>query len=48
MNVLFIGDQHFKTDNIPEVELFIQKITQLAEEKKPDLILVAGDLLDTH
>jgi len=48
MKVLFIGDQHFITDNIPEVELFIQKITQLAEEKKPDLILVAGDLLDTH
>lgn len=48
IKVLFIGDQHFKTDNIPEVELFIQKITQLAEDKKPDIILVAGDLLDTH
>ena len=46
--VLFIGDQHFKTTNIPEVELFIQKITELAKEKSPDLIILAGDLLDCH
>ena len=46
--VLFIGDQHFKTTNIPEVELFIEKITELAENKKPDLIILGGDLLDCH
>ena len=46
--VLFIGDQHFKTTNIPEVELFIEKITELAKEKSPDLIILAGDLLDCH
>lgn len=46
--VLFIGDQHFKTTNIPEVELFITKITELAEKKKPDLIILGGDLLDCH
>lgn len=46
--ILFIGDQHFKTTNIPEVELFIKKITELAEEKKPDLIVLGGDLLDCH
>ena len=45
---LFIGDQHFKTTNIPEVELFIKKITELAEEKKPDIIVLGGDLLDCH
>lgn len=46
--VLFIGDQHFKIDNITEVDLFVEKITKLAEEKKPDLIILAGDLLDSH
>ena len=46
--ILFIGDQHFQTNNIPEVELFIEKITNLALEKKPDLIIAGGDLLDTH
>lgn len=46
--VLFIGDQHFKTTNIPEVELFIEKITNLAKEKSPDIIVLAGDLLDCH
>lgn len=46
--VLFIGDPHFQVSNIPEVELFIEKMTRLAEEKKPDLIVIAGDLLHTH
>jgi DNA repair exonuclease SbcCD nuclease subunit len=46
--ILFIGDPHFQTSNIPEVELFIEKITKLAEEKQPDLICIGGDLLHTH
>ena len=48
VNVMFIGDQHFRVDNIIEVELFITKVTELAIEKKPDFIVLAGDLLDTH
>ena len=32
--VLFIGDPHFQITNIPEVDLFIKKITELAEERK--------------
>lgn len=48
VTVLFIGDPHFMISNIPEVELFIQKMTDLALEKKPDLIIIAGDLLHTH
>ena len=47
-NVLFIGDPHIMVSNIPEVELFIERITILANEKKPDLIIIAGDLLHTH
>lgn len=46
--VLFIGDPHFMVSNIPEVDLFIEKMTELALEKKPDLIICAGDLLHTH
>jgi DNA repair exonuclease SbcCD nuclease subunit len=46
--VLFIGDPHFQISNIPEVELFIERMTELALSKKPDLIICAGDLLHTH
>ena len=48
VKVLFIGDPHFKIDNIPEVEVFINKVTELTENKKPDFIVIAGDLLHTH
>lgn len=48
MSILFIGDPHFQVNNIQEVEIFIKKITKLAEEQKPDLIIIAGDLLHTH
>jgi len=48
LSVLAIGDPHFKIENIPEVELFIDRIEKLAKEKKPDLIICLGDLLHTH
>ena len=47
-SIIAIGDQHFKITNIPDVELFINKITSIVEEKKPDIIVLLGDLLDTH
>jgi len=46
--ILFIGDPHFMTTNIPEVELFSERVKLLAREQKPDLIIVGGDLLHTH
>lgn len=46
--VLFIGDPHFQVSNIPEVDLFLERIINLATEKQPDLIVVAGDVLHTH
>ena len=46
--VLFIGDPHFQIGNIPEVELFIERIEALAKEKQPDIICIGGDLLHTH
>lgn len=48
VTVLFVGDPHFMVTNIPEVELFIERMTELALEKKPNLIIIAGDLLHTH
>ena len=48
LNILIIGDTHFKIDNLSEVDLFIEKITELANEKKPDLIVILGDQLDQH
>lgn len=47
-NILFIGDPHFQITNIPEVDLFIEKITVYAQEHKPQLICIAGDVLHTH
>ena len=43
-----IGDQHFKVNNIEEVDIFIFKLIELVEEKKPDFVVLLGDLLDTH
>ena len=46
--MLAIGDPHFMVTNIPEVELFIERMVKLALEKKPDLIIILGDVLHTH
>ena len=45
---LVIGDEHFMVSNIPEVEMFIERIENLAKEKQPDFIVSLGDLLHTH
>lgn len=46
--ILAIGDVHFKVGNIPEVDFFIEKIQKLAQDENPDLIVILGDVLDTH
>jgi len=48
IKILFIGDPHFQINNLTEVDLFLVKITTLAKEKQPDIIIIAGDLLHTH
>jgi DNA repair exonuclease SbcCD nuclease subunit len=48
VSALVIGDPHFRVDNVPEVDLFISRITKLAEEKNPDFIVILGDVLHTH
>ena len=46
--ILAIGDQHFTTKNIQEIENFIEEITKIANSLKPDIIVLMGDLLHTH
>lgn len=46
--VLVIGDPHFKTNNIRECELFIDKVVTCINKTNPDFIVVLGDLLDKH
>jgi DNA repair exonuclease SbcCD nuclease subunit len=46
--ILFVGDPHFKISNISETDIFIEKITFLARQKNPTIIIVAGDLLHNH
>lgn len=43
-----VGDPHFRTDNIQEVEMFIEAMIKLCNEVKPNLIVILGDLLHTH
>jgi|UniRef100_A0A6C0J2D8 DNA repair exonuclease SbcCD nuclease subunit len=46
--ILFIGDPHIQVNNIPEVNLLIERLKVLALEKKPTFIVVAGDVLHDH
>lgn len=48
MKGLVIGDQHFKVDNIDQVDIFIQKLKEYLDENTFDFIVSGGDLLDTH
>lgn len=48
VKILFIGDPHIQVSNLPEVEIFMERMINLATERDPDLIIIAGDLLHTH
>jgi DNA repair exonuclease SbcCD nuclease subunit len=46
--VLCIGDPHIQVANIPEIDLLILGIVNLAIKTQPNLIIVLGDVLHTH
>lgn len=48
MNVLIIGDPHFKKNNIKECTLFKDKILKCVTKFKPNFVVILGDLLDKH
>jgi DNA repair exonuclease SbcCD nuclease subunit len=48
LSLLAIGDPHFKLENLSETEFYITKITTIIKTKKPDYVVILGDLLHCH
>jgi DNA repair exonuclease SbcCD nuclease subunit len=48
VSVLAVGDIHIKHNNIPNINLFIQSLLCIIADKKPDFVILLGDILDTH
>ena len=48
MNILIVGDLHFKTDNLINSEIFINQLEKIVSNNKLDFIVFLGDLLHTH
>jgi DNA repair exonuclease SbcCD nuclease subunit len=48
MRIIVIGDPHIKLSNFQEFDNFVEKLIKLIERKKPDIIVVLGDVLDNH
>lgn len=48
LSVLFIGDPHIKISNLVEVDIFMKRLVATVNARKPDIIIIAGDLLHTH
>lgn len=46
--IIAIGDPHIKIDNIPEFDMFVERVTELIRKTNPDLCIVLGDILHTH
>lgn len=46
MDVLVIGDTHFKVNNVDETELMVNEIINVAKQKNPKFIVCLGDTLD--
>jgi DNA repair exonuclease SbcCD nuclease subunit len=45
---LVIGDPHFKVSNTRETNAMVEAIVKIAAQKRPDFIVVLGDVLDRH
>jgi DNA repair exonuclease SbcCD nuclease subunit len=48
MKVLCIGDIHIKVSNVPEIDEMTNKLVELATIRKPNFIVLLGDILDRH
>jgi len=48
IQVLTIGDPHFKVGNVPESDDMTNKLVTLAKERNPKFIVVLGDILHRH
>lgn len=47
-SAIVIGDPHFKVSNVKETEGMSEAIIKTVLERKPDFIVVLGDVLDRH
>ena len=48
MLIAAIGDTHFRVDNISIVDILIEEILKNLKQKKPDIIILLGDILHDH
>ena len=48
LQALVIGDPHFKVKNSLECDEFIENLLILCRDRKPDIIICLGDILDRH
>ena len=48
VNILVIGDPHFKVSGVPEHDKMCISIIENAKNRKIDLIVILGDILDRH
>lgn len=48
VTVLVIGDPHFKVSNIRETDAMVEAIIRTVTERRPDIVVVLGDVLDRH
>ena len=48
VNILVIGDPHFKVSGVPEHDKMCKSIIEHIKNKKIDLIVILGDILDRH
>jgi DNA repair exonuclease SbcCD nuclease subunit len=46
--VLAVGDIHIKLDNLPDIQLFMKRLEQEIIQRKPDFLVLLGDVLHTH
>ena len=46
--ILFIGDPHFRVDNIIESQKFISEVQRILDTHDVDVVIVLGDVLHTH
>lgn len=48
INILFIGDPHIKSDNIPESDILINEVVNKIRELRPKICIIGGDLMHYH
>jgi DNA repair exonuclease SbcCD nuclease subunit len=48
LKVLIVGDPHIKVNNVKETEEMTQKLIQICQERKPNFVILLGDILDRH